>query len=144
MVPWMIVEAIGFERMPEGRSPPLRHHNLREPCELSLPARKDEKSTGFSGMGASLSLRGFTRTLLPPLQAIVNADCNSPMLNVRTGRLKPLRVRDPTSGASAKPSAAVATRDETRICPSVASPHSSAARLVTVPLAPQRRRPAEP
>ena len=59
-----------------------------------------------------------------------------PTLNVRTGRLNPLRVSDPTSCASAKLSAAVATRDETRICPSAASLQSRAARLVTVPIAP--------
>ena len=58
------------------------------------------------------------------------------MLNVRTGLCKPLRASDPTSCASANPSAAVATRDDTKIRPSVASLQSRAARLVTVPIAP--------
>ena len=57
-------------------------------------------------------------------------------LKVRTGLRKPLSVSVPTSSTSISSSRAAATRDDTRICPPLASPQSRAARFVTVPMAP--------
>ena len=57
-------------------------------------------------------------------------------LQVGTGRASPLSASAPTSSASIMSSPAAATRAETRIWPPPASPHSRAARFVTVPIAP--------
>ena len=59
----------------------------------------------------------------------------STTLNTATAWLRPFSATSPISSSRVLSSTAVATRRPTRIWPSLASSHSRAARLVTVPIA---------
>jgi hypothetical protein len=122
--------AVQLKNIPE----PVRVNSL----EVGQPTQAKPPPSMTWGNAAMLGASGAAGALRRPPDIWPRAHRDYPIvhrLKAVTGRCSPLRTRSPAGSRVAPSSIAARTLLSTKICPSLASAQSRAARLTTVPIA---------